>query len=199
MQRDRAQKIDFAELMASLQGMISLEEATFLRDAAANAEGGCIVEIGSWRGKSAVALAMGVLARPFGQRPQIYCIEPHRTFTGVYGGQFGPHDREAFYETMLSTRCAEHVALINLPSEQAAAGWREPIALLFVDGDHAYSAVRRDLDAWIPFLVPRATIIFDDASDPAGGPYRVIGELEKSGKAERYRDIGKITAMRWVL
>jgi methyltransferase family protein len=185
----------FRELMASLEGMISYEEALFLRDAAAKAVAGCIVEIGSWRGKSAVALAAGLEARPLDERPKIYCIEPHDAFTGIYGGRFGPQDRSAFYRTMLSSGCAERVALVNLPSSHAVAGWREPIALLFIDGDHRYDTVRSDVDGWVTFLVERGQIIFDDALDVSAGPYRVIAELLESGKFIRSGGIGKIVAL----
>ena len=186
----------FRELMASLEGMISYEEALFLREAAANALGGCIVEIGSWRGKSAVAMAMGIEAPPPEQRPKIYCIEPHGSFVGLYGGRFGPEDRVAFYKTMLSTGCADRVALVNLPSTQAAASWREPIALLFIDGDHRYDAVRQDVEGWMPFLVEGGQIVFDDALDPAAGPYQVIMQLMQSGKFIRSSAVGKVVALR---
>jgi hypothetical protein len=186
----------FAACMASLPGMISLDEAQFLRRAAAEAQDGCIVEIGSWRGKSAVAMALGLESRPLENRPLIYCVDPHRPFVGIYGGRFGAEDRKGFYETMLASGCAERVALINLPSGQVAESWREPIALLFIDGDHSYDGVRQDVAGWFPFLTANAVAAFDDALDINGGPYRVIAELIGSGAFEPCGKAGKIAAIR---
>lgn len=186
---------DFVRLMSRLPGMISLEEAALLRDAAAAVRGGCIVEIGSWRGKSAVAIALGVLKRPPADRPRIYCVEPHQPFAGALGGRFGPSDRAGFYEAMLEAGVAPQVALINLPSVRVAAGWQEPVAMMFIDGDHRYPAVRADLDAWRPHLAAGALVIFDDALDPGLGPRRLIGELEADAAFDYWGGVGKIAAL----
>jgi predicted O-methyltransferase YrrM len=81
---------DFDGLMNGLQGGITAAEGALLRALAAEAAGGAIVEVGSYRGKSAVALALGVRDARGEPATRIYCIEPHREFTGVYGGRFGP-------------------------------------------------------------------------------------------------------------
>ena len=52
--------VDFNALMESLTGGVTTEEAALLRRLASEVHEGCIVEVGSFRGKSAVALATGV-------------------------------------------------------------------------------------------------------------------------------------------
>jgi len=79
--------------LSTYRGGVSVEEGLALYRYAADCGGGDIVEIGSFRGKSAVALATG--ATESGVR--VFCIEPHAEFTGVYGGKFGPQDRGAFW------------------------------------------------------------------------------------------------------
>jgi hypothetical protein len=110
-----------------------------------------------------------------GRGAAIFVIEPHETFVGLLGGRFGPGDRAAFFHNMVEHGVAEHVRLVNLSSEVVTPGWKLPVALLWVDGDHRYEAVRRDLECWLPFLTEEAVIVFDDAQ--VDGPAQVIAEL----------------------
>lgn len=170
-----------------------MEEAELLYHLAREAAGGCIVEVGSYRGRSTVALALGAAD---GARAPVYAIEPHETFVGALGGEFGPRDRAAFFRTMLRTGCYRNVRLVNLTSEVVASGWHLPIALLWIDGDHTYEGVRRDFDSWSPHLTADATIAFDDTDHEDLGPHRVLSELLDSGQVEPRAAVGKVVAVR---
>jgi len=190
--------MNFDELRAFLsecKGGVSGEEGLALYRYAAECAGGDIVEIGSFRGKSAVALATGAIR----SRVQVFCVEPHREFTGVYGGKFGPQDRGAFYQVMLQTALFEKVALINLPSRDAARAWRQPIGLLFVDGDHSLRGVKGDFEAWDPHVCLGGIIAFDDATDPAIGPANLIGQILASGRYAALETVGKVRFLRKVI
>jgi len=152
--------------------MIGGLEEELLTRLAREVEEGCIVEIGSWRGMSTIALAKGA------QVP-VYAIEPHEQFTGVLGGTFGPIDRRAFFENLLRAGVVEQVRLVNLSSEVVTPGWQMPVGLLWIDGDHRYEAVRRDFDSWEPHL--RGKVAFHDAIQPTLGPFRLIDELLADG------------------
>ena len=186
----------FDALMDSLAGGVTTREAALLRRLAADAGGGAIVEVGSYRGKSAVALAWGV--RDAARGTPVYCIEPHRPFTGVYGGRFGPEDRDAFYRVMRETGAFREVALVNLSSEDLTPAWNTPVALAFIDGDHRHAEVRRDFESWDPHMLLGGCIAFDDAIDPNGGPARLVGEIEASGRYRRIDVVGKIVVLRKV-
>lgn len=187
---------DLEALMTGLKGGITSSEAALLRRLAADVESGCIVEVGSYRGKSAVALALGARANTRGKHPAIYCIEPHRPFTGVYGGQFGPDDRGAFYETMVRTQAFREVALVNLSSEDVAPHWNEPVALAFIDGDHRYAGVQRDFECWDRHVVPGGLVAFDDAIDPACGPAHLIAQILETRRYRHVETVGKIVVLR---
>lgn len=187
---------DFDALMNSLPGGITAAEGALLRALAAEAAGGCIVEVGSYRGKSAVALAFGV--RDARRATSIYCIEPHRPFRGVYGGSFGPDDRDAFYRTMRETGAFREVALVNLSSEAVTPAWNEPVALAFIDGDHRYAGARRDFESWDPHVLLGGVVAFDDATDAAGGPAKLIAEIEAAHTYRRIGGTGKIVVLRKV-
>lgn len=177
------------------EGSVSPEEVAFLSTMASAVTQGCIVEIGSWRGKSAIALAAGAADIPEARRPLVHCVDPHRSFTGVYGGRFGPHDRAEFYRAMLRSGFAGAVALINLPSVDASRAFRQEVGLLFIDGDHTEAGVRADVEAWLPHLLPGGVALFDDAVDPQIGPFKVIEHLTQAGGWQVLARAGKIVAL----
>jgi hypothetical protein len=93
---------------------------------------------------------------------------------------------------MLRTGCYQTVRLVNLTSEIVAPNWKEPIGLLFIDGDHTESGVRRDWSCWSPHLTADAVVAFDDADLP--GPAKLIGELVGSNW-DRIRDLETIAVL----
>ena len=181
MNAKTAQDQKFKTLISSVTGCFSTQQAIYLRDLAAKTGYGWIVEVGSYRGKSAVALWTGAQKRALRTEPDVYCVEPHAKFRGIYGGEFGPEDRKCFYENMVQTGAYQGVALLNHSSETVAPGWKQPIGLLIIDGDHSYKGVKRDFDAWQHHVVPGGRIIFDDADDPEIGPYHLIREVIEEG------------------
>ncbi len=183
---------DFKSYFDQTEGMINLEEAALLYGLAKACQSECIIEVGSYRGRSAVALGRGSLD---GNKTPVYAIEPHEEFTGLMGGKFGPPDRAAFYAAMLATSCYHAVRLVNLSSEVVAPGWDKKIGLLFIDGDHSYTGVKRDFDCWSPHLAPNALIAFDDSTNPAMGPGQLIDELLKSNQFEQINRVRNVTVI----
>jgi hypothetical protein len=140
-----------------------------------------------------VALGRGSLD---GNQVPVYAIEPHEEFTAVLGGKFGPADRGAFYKAMIDTSCYQVVRLVNLSSEIVAPNWNKKISLLWIDGDHTYSGVKKDFECWLPHLTPEAIIAFDDSTDPDLGPRQFINELLNGNKFQELQQIGKVTVIR---
>ena len=173
-------------------GMISFEEAVLLYRLAKKARNGCILEIGSYRGRSTVFLGKGSLD---GAGVPVFAVDPHTSFVGILGGVFGSRDRTAFYEAMLLHNCSEIVSLINLSSEAFSSQWSCAISLLWIDGDHRYEGVRRDFDCWERYLLPGSFIAFDDALDSSLGPLKVIEELIGSGSYLPVARVGKIVVL----
>lgn len=191
----RHDALDLARFLAEHRGGITVEEGLALSRHAACATEGDVVEIGTFRGKSAVALCHGLHQQPDPAR-RLHCVDPHADYTGFYGGVFGAADRAAFYHVMLKTGYHDRTALVNLRSEAAARAWEGPIGLLFIDGDHSHAGVRRDVAGWEPHVRVGACIAFDDSVDPAAGPQAVIGELLRSRRFELVERVGKVTFLR---
>ena len=81
------------------------------------------------------------------------------------------------------------VEWIRARSDEAARTWSGPIDFLFIDGDHAYDAVRRDWEDWHGFIAPDGVVAFHDAlldadwMNPEFGSAKFVAELP-----ERYPD-----------
>ncbi len=180
------------------KGGITLEEAGALSGYAANITLGVIVEIGSYKGKSALALAHGVRSAQSELPTPIFCIDPHQAFTGELGGKFGPNDRKDFFQLMLDSGAYHEVNLINLESTILAKGWDKPIGMLFIDGDHRYGSVRDDYQSWYPHVIDGGIIAFDDSKLLHGqtlGSAQFVDELIAAG-AQPIETVGKITFFR---
>jgi hypothetical protein len=186
------QKPVFIKCFRKTEGMINVEEARLLYDLAKDVTENCIVEIGSYRGRSTAALACGSLN---GMQVPVFAIDPHEDFIGVLGGKFGPQDRAAFYKAMIDTGCYKIVRLVNLSSEIVAPHWPSKISLLFIDGNHTFDAVKNDFESWFPHLAESALIAFHDSKDPQIGPFRLIHELLDTGKFEIKCERGEITVL----
>jgi hypothetical protein len=180
-------------IAAAVEGAISPAECELLYELASHVTIGCIVEIGSFRGRSTIALALGSGA---GAGVAVYAIDPHEPFLGVLGGQFGPADRGAFLKNLLAAGVTDIVRVVNLSSEVITGGWSTPVALLWIDGDHRYDAVKRDFEQWEPFLMPHALIVFHDSLDPDLGPYRVIAHALSSTRYEQIDQLDLTTVLR---
>jgi predicted O-methyltransferase YrrM len=178
-------------LIDSIEGWLSLDEARALRSLAREVPATrSIVEIGSYRGRSTVALAFGSRR---GNGAIVYAVDPHAPFTGARGGRFGPEDRAAFYANVIRAGAGDRIALVGLSSASAARAWRErDIGLLFLDGDHRHEAVRADFEAWSRHLADDAIVAFDDCDYPDVA--RLVGELESSGRLRSLASAGKV---RW--
>ncbi|MCA9214330.1 MAG: sulfotransferase domain-containing protein [Planctomycetales bacterium] len=189
---------EFKALINTVKGCFSAQQAIYLRDLAGTAGYGWILEVGSFQGKSAVALWAGAQTRPadLQTEPAVYCVEPHARFRGIYGGEFGPQDRKAFFTNMIRTGAYEGVALLNQSSEVIAPGWKLPISLLIIDGDHTYDGVKRDFESWKDHVVAGGRIIFDDAADPGIGPYHLIREILEEGGYHLESEDTKLVTLR---
>lgn len=189
------------QIMASYpydKGGITLEEAKALSRYAADVTLGVIVEIGSYKGKSALAFYHGVRSAQSVSTTPIYCIDPHKDFIGELGGIFGPNDRKDFFELMLQSGAYQEVSLVNLESTVLTKGWDKPIGLLFIDGDHRYGSVRDDYQSWYPHVIDGGIIAFDDSKFLSGqtlGSAQFVNELIIAGM-QPIETVGKITFFR---
>ena len=73
------------------------------------------------------------------------------------------------------------INLVNLTSDIVTPGWREPVGLLFIDGDHSFEGVTSDFKCWAPFIVDNGIVVFHDSTDLSLGPHKLIESILKDG------------------
>lgn len=141
-----------------------------------------IVEVGSYHGRSVIQIARA--ARHAGHEGLVYAVEPHHVFdssTGIL--HVKPRDRFFFYKNIAESGLAHKIALIALPSVQAAQAFEpESIGMLFLDACHEYPDVRQDLDVWLSKLQAGCTAIGDDYADNYPGCKQAWDEEIASGR-----------------
>ncbi|GAB3738674.1 class I SAM-dependent methyltransferase [Silanimonas algicola] len=183
----------------SVPGMCDHEKIRAMFSVFENVPQGDIVEIGSWWGKSAVLLHQ--LSRLRGTGP-VLCVDPWAEENLPQGDEKGLVDgarmsaAEAFEVFIMSLLPYADGSLnyIRLPAEDARTryihagdvftsefgrtAYAGRIALLHVDGNHAYAHAKADVVGWSPLVVAGGWVVVDDYVWPYGdGPRRAGDEL----------------------
>ncbi len=164
---------------------------------------GDVVEIGSLYGKSAFALAW--LAK-FHRIGTVICVDPWEIASinnqGERAGLINAavvtrNWQQAFLGFAASLAMFDNVNYLREPSGAAATTYRQvatagcvcsdefgstpvqgEIAILHIDGNHRYEAVKNDLDKWLPFVQDGGWVLLDDYVWAFGdGPQRAGDEL----------------------
>lgn len=161
----------FYELLRRLQGvdghMLDVQCFALQLLAADGPGSGAIVELGSFKGKSTICLALG--AKGAG-RELVYAVDHFQGSTEHQEGE--PNEDPTIvaegttYHSFLTNIAAQGVQdqVVPVPSTSAAAArrWDKPVRLLFIDADHSYESSRADFEAWAPHVVDGGLIVFHD-------------------------------------
>jgi predicted O-methyltransferase YrrM len=122
--------------------------------------GGTIVEIGSFKGKSAIVFGLSA------PDADVYAVDP---FDGSGGFQYNQHVAGSLLDEW--KRNIHDAGLLRVTplvgySHNVFEGWRDAgmpaIDLLYIDGDHRPEGVTRDIIDWTPLVKPGGIIAFDD-------------------------------------
>lgn len=131
-----------------------------------------VVEIGSYLGASALALAAG-LRETGNTQAQVYCIDTWQNF-GMSEGQ-----RDTFAEFNANTAAfGDRVVPVRGWSTEVAAALLQQVGtidLLFIDGDHSYDGVLADWRVFGPALKAGSVVALHDIGW-AEGVQRVVAE-----------------------
>ena len=117
----------------SIQGRTAVSERFFLYSIAKDISmDGDILEIGSFFGGSALALAFGNAASK--KKGKLWLIEP----------DFKP-TKEAFLQMFREHGLGSDIVLINKKSEEASKELNVKFRFIFIDGNHEYGRVKQDI------------------------------------------------------
>jgi predicted O-methyltransferase YrrM len=177
---------DAFEHAAPIEGWLTEAQARRLWDAArAVPPAGLVVEIGSFRGRSAVVMAS---ALPDGAR--LVAIDPHA------GGDRGPQeitaeaergeaDNHEFRANLERAGVAARVEHVRLMSSDAHDAVGQAIDVLYVDGAHRFAPARGDIVRWGDRVRDGGTMLVHDSFSSIGVTLATLSSVT-FGSAWRY-------------
>jgi len=196
-----------ATLADGVKGFLDPEEGMRLHETAREAcrTHPCLVEIGSYCGKSTIYIGAG--CREAGGT--LFSVDHHRGSEEQQPGEeyFDPDllDPDTggidtfrlFRKALRQADLESTVVPVVARSETAARHWATPLGMVFIDGGHSFEAAYTDYVSWAPHLVPGGFLAIHDLfPDPAEGgqaPYRVYRLALASGLFEevcRFKSLG---------
>jgi predicted O-methyltransferase YrrM len=152
--------VDLLKAISHIEGWLLDQEALLLYNLAQQCPSNTvIVEIGSWKGRSTVCLALGSQA---GNQVKVFAIDPHTGNTEHRRryGQVWTYDE--FMANIKQMKVDNLVVPVLKTSAAAASNFNEPIGLIFIDGAHEYEAVKQDFELWYPKVIQGGVIALHD-------------------------------------
>ncbi len=163
---------------ASIQGLVACANA--VRNLP-----GAIIEVGSWEGRSTIALAnathpkiikaVDTWAGNVNENAAIREADPNAGHPTVWEIEHHGRDVKARFLANIAAGTLGNIQAYLCDWREFFAEFNEPIALLFIDGDHTYKEVGDNIKAALPLLVPGGIICGDDLGVP--GISQAVNEL----------------------
>ena len=110
-----------------------------------------IIEVGSWKGVSSIALAKGI--KMYCPSSTLYCVD---MFSGAYYAKT-PGLEEGAKKDILkmfesNMKKYPHKTLVMASLSAAKLFFDDTVSFVFIDADHSYEAVKADIHTWLPKL-----------------------------------------------
>ncbi len=161
--------------------MVPGQEQYLFEKAASLPDDAVILEVGSYKGRSTVAMGYACI----GTRRKIYCVDtwdgndkdfPERKFFDVWRQNVAANGLEDY---VVPLRGMSHGVL----ERWADLGGRRPIDFAFIDGSHEYGDVLKDFQLVWPLVKDGGWIAFHDVHYTWPGPKRVWHDVGKRSLA----------------
>jgi predicted O-methyltransferase YrrM len=179
--------------VADVEGWMTDGQGRLLWESARRVpDGGRIVEIGSFRGRSMI-----VLARSAAPAVELVAIDPHA------GNDRGPQeidgfvdeaaeDHDVFNGNLEKAGVRDRVRHVRAFSDAAHGDVDDPIDLLYIDGAHRFAPARTDIKEWGSRVSDGGTMLIHDSFSSIGVTLAIIRELFLGG---RFRYVGRSESM----
>jgi hypothetical protein len=134
---------------------------SLVKDILNNIENGVFVEIGTDRGDFADFILEN------SKNSILYCIDPYISFN-EYEDAINNVTGDQLYNSTynkLKTKYQNRIIFIRKFSEQAVNDIPNDIDFLYIDGNHKYNYVYKDLELYFPKVKKNGIIVGDDAVD----------------------------------
>lgn len=141
-------------------GSASQEALAKLLSLTAGTEGK-IIEIGSWEGRSTIALANAV------HPAEVVAIDTWNGSPGEISADLAA-ERDVYMQFLHNVHTATrgNVAAFRMGWREYFAKYADPIRFLFIDAEHSYEEVRDNIAAAKPLMAPGSIMCGDDVHHP---------------------------------
>ena len=158
-------------------GWLLPEEATALYELA-HQFGDVILEVGTFRGRSATVLVKGALSKHRQQPPQLFSLD------------INPKSKLVARE-ILGRRLSKRAIFFHGTLSDFRRQFPITPTMAFIDGDHSYEGVAADLAELSTLLPPNIPVVFHDYLNPnTPGVATAVDGWCKKGSAAKVRTFG---------
>ena len=174
---------DVATTICNVEGFMKPCELQFLTVlAACPTAHGEILEIGSYFGKSTIALAKGAALT---DNKKVIAVDPL------------PSDAwpAKLAANLQNAGVSDSVEFHQMTSQQLGKTWDQPLRLLWIDGDHSYANKTLDFDTFAPYLADGAIVAFHDVLHRFEGPVRTF--IERVLLSDHFGAVGLCGSIGW--
>jgi predicted O-methyltransferase YrrM len=154
----------------------------------AAAHGASLVELGSYCGKSTLAIALTMLAAGHPE-VRLVAVDPHDGYEFAQGVD----TYAVLLETLRHHDASDCVDVIRARSWEL--DWSTPVAMLFIDALHERAEVSRDFRSFERWLVPDGFVAFHDHSSAFPGVMALVRELTGAGLWSLVADRGGLVVL----
>lgn len=164
-----------------IDGWMKSAELAWLARAASSCD--TVVEVGSWKGRSTKALAKT-------SKGVVYAVDHWKGSSQPEDATASQAEREgadAIYRTFASNLAREiserHVVPIRAESGEAVVALQRKIRfcdMLFIDADHGYESVKRDIKLWSPLVRSGGLLCGHDYHPTWPGVVKAVDEMVPS-------------------
>jgi predicted O-methyltransferase YrrM len=152
------------------------------------AEASTVVELGVAEGGSAFELRGAMPANG-----TLYLVDPYEP------GRFGISMPLVVAQRLVRRVDNASVVWLRAKSSFAAKDWRDPIDLLFIDGDHSLAGVSRDWADWTPYVREGRFVALHDARVfPNGWTDKSFGSVQFASNLVgdvRWREVASVDSL----
>jgi SAM-dependent methyltransferase len=152
-----------------VQGWMGEDELLWLAQRAASHER--IVEIGCWKGRSTIALAMNTPGH-------VWAVDTWKGSAEHRDELRGMSRHYLYFEFTRNTEGISNITPLRVESTAAAAHLsQERFDMIFIDGAHDYESVKADILVWRPLLVDGGLFCGHDYEGDFPGVRQAVDEL----------------------
>ena len=135
----------------SIEGFLHITEGTKLMQLSASLVNPVIIEVGSYKGKSSVAILEGM------KSGTLHCVDTFDGRTMPDSGYYQLFINNIGNDPRVIVHVGDSITIANSINIKL-----ESVDMLFIDSTHTEEAIIADINAWLKFVKPGGIICFHD-------------------------------------